>query len=68
MLACEARGTVFVDDELQGFVEPAVLPVAVPVGVGAIFEGDGGCIVEADDEGGGFYGVEGGSVRGRGVA
>lgn len=62
MLAHEARGTVVVDDELDGLVVPAVLAVAVPVLVGALFKGDGGAVVEADDEGRGFDELEGSLV------
>ena len=41
VLAHEARGAVVVDDKLEGFVEPAILSIAVQVLVCALFEGDG---------------------------
>ena len=59
VLAHEARGAVVVDDELTGFVEPAVGAGAVPVDVCALFEGDGRFGVEADEKVGGFDGLEG---------
>lgn len=62
MFTHEACGAVVVYDELKGFVEPSVCAVAVPVGVGAFFEGYGGCGVEADDERGGFDFFEGGGI------
>jgi hypothetical protein len=52
----ETSGTIVVDDELQGFVKPAVRAVTVPVLTRTLFEGDRGRIVKADDERGGFDG------------
>lgn len=67
VLAHEARGAIVVDDELQGLVVPAVGTVAVPVGVGALLEGDGRGIVKADDEGGRLNRLEGGLVLSAGI-
>lgn len=68
VLAHEARGAVVVDDELERLVEPAVGAVAVPVLVGAFLERDRGGVVEADDERGGFDGVDRRGVCGGGSA
>jgi hypothetical protein len=59
VLAVEARGTVLVDDELEGLVEPAVATVTVPVLASALVESDGCCIVETDNERGGLNLLEG---------
>jgi len=48
MLSHETSRAVLVDDELEGFVIPAVLAVAMPILVGTLFKGDGGGIVKAD--------------------
>jgi len=48
VLSHETSAAVLVDDELEGFVVPAVLAVAVPVLMGALFEGDRGGVIEAD--------------------
>lgn len=64
MLSHETSAAVLVYDELEGFVVPAVLAVAVPVLVSALVEGDGGGVVEADYEGGGLDDLEGFFVLG----
>ena len=66
MLSHEACHAVVAYDELQWLVEPAVAAVAMPELMGALFEGNRGVVVEADDEGGGFDGFEGGAVGGAG--
>lgn len=67
VLAHEAGGSVVVDDELYGFVEPAVLAITVPVLVRALLEGNGGGIVKADDERGRLNGLQRLSVGGVGL-
>lgn len=66
VFALEAGSSIVVDDELEGFVVPAVGAVAMPEAAGAFFQRDGGGFVEADDEGGGFNVFEGFGVYGRG--
>ncbi len=66
MLAEETGGAIFVDDEFEGLVIPTILAVAVPILVGALFEGDGGGVIETDNEGGGLDCFQGGGVRGVG--
>ena len=66
VFAYEARSAVFVNDKFKGFVVPAILAVAVPVLVGALFESDRGRIVKANNEGGSLDCLEGGRVGGIG--
>jgi hypothetical protein len=54
MFSHKPGSSIVIDDELQRFVEEAVLTVTVPVLVCALFEGDRRSIIETDDEGRGF--------------
>lgn len=51
MFSHETRSSIVVDDELQGLVEEAVLAIAVPVLVRALFESNRGSIVKTNDKG-----------------
>lgn len=62
VFAEETGGTIVVDNELKGFVVPAILAVAMPVLMCAFFESYGCGVIEANDEGGGLDGFEGGGV------
>ena len=65
VLSQEAGRAVVVDHELQRLIVPAVRAVAVPVLACAFVERDGSRVVEADEEGAGFEGVEDGFVARR---
>ncbi len=58
VFAEETGGAVLIDDEFERFVVPPILPVAVPVLVRALFEGNRRGIVKAHNKGGRFDGFE----------
>ena len=62
VLAEKTRGAVAIDNELKGLVVPSVLPVAVPVLVGALLEGYRRRVVEAHDERGRLDSLKGSTV------
>ena len=67
VLAHEAGGSIVVDDELKRLVKPAVLAIAVPVLMSALFKSYRVSLIQADHEGGGLNGLKGGLVLRAGI-